>query len=101
LRHWQLAALVDVGTVVISELATNAVRHAATDFTVTLSRMTDGILIRVNDGADGEPSPAVPTLDALAMGGRGMLLVDALSAGWGVVADGRGGKAVWALIRDD
>ena len=101
LRQWDLRTLEDTGTLVLSELVTNAVRHAGTEFTVTLSRMTDGVMIRVNDGAVGEPVPAAPALDLLTERGRGMLLVDALSAGWGSVPDGDGGKAVWALIADD
>jgi anti-sigma regulatory factor (Ser/Thr protein kinase) len=97
LRRWDLSVLEDTGAVVLSELATNAVTHAGTEFTVTLSRMTDGVLIRVNDGAAGAPV-TVRSQDVLAADGRGMHLVDALTAGWGIVPDGRGGKAVWALM---
>jgi anti-sigma regulatory factor (Ser/Thr protein kinase) len=101
LRQWDLLTISDTSALVLSELATNAVRHAGTDFTVTLSRTTDGLLISVHDDAAAGPAPRAPALDELSLGGRGMHLVDAMTAGWGVVLDGYGGKSVWALITDD
>jgi anti-sigma regulatory factor (Ser/Thr protein kinase) len=99
LRQWDLQAIYDVGALVLSELATNAVQHAGTDFSVTLSRTADGLLISVHDDDAAGPAPRAPSLDEL--GGRGMHLVDAMTAGWGVVSDGCGGKSAWALITDD
>jgi hypothetical protein len=69
--------------------------------TVTFSRMTGGLLIRVDDAAPAEPRPTAPTVAGLSSGGRGMGLVEAMSASWGVVPDGQGGKAAWALLADD
>lgn len=100
LREWDLLAIDDACALVLSELTTNAVRHAGTDFTVTLSGMAGALLIRVNDGVAAEPAPAAPSPDELSSGGRGMDLVDAMTASWGVVPDGQGGKAVWALMID-
>jgi diguanylate cyclase (GGDEF)-like protein len=98
LHDWGIDGLHDVCTVVLSELATNALLHAGTPFTVTLSRMTDGVLICVDDSADGHPAPVPPVQDRA--GGLGLHVVDELAAGWGSVPDGEGGKRVWALIAD-
>lgn len=57
-------------------------------------RQSSGVRVEVTDGA-----PGLPTLgerDGLAEGGRGLLLVDAVTERWGVVLLGRGGgKTVW------
>jgi anti-sigma regulatory factor (Ser/Thr protein kinase) len=99
LSSWRLGHLVDTAQVVISELATNAVLHARTLFTVTVERMPDGVLLRVNDGDALIPhSGATPLRAEEATDGRGLVLVDQLADGWGAVADGHGGKAVWALL---
>ena len=85
---------VEGARVVASELATNAVQHAGTPFTVTLDWTCDQVTLRVSDGAGGVPSPGEP--GPLELRGRGLLLVDALSVAWGVDADPSGGKSVWA-----
>jgi hypothetical protein len=54
------------------------------------------VLIQVWDGDRRDPIPRNAGLDAEA--GRGLLLVEALSAGWGChVPDGQDGKIVWAV----
>lgn len=98
LRGWGDAAMVDEASLVVSELVTNAVLHAGTPFSVTLDRMTDGVLLRVNDASAVQPRGR--GADVLADGGRGMALVGSLTAGWGSTADGVGGKAVWALLQE-
>ena len=88
------AQSVEGARVVASELATNAVQHAGTPFSVTVDWAGDAVRLLVTDGADsipvaGEPGP-------LELRGRGLLLVDALSVAWGVNAEAAGGKSVWA-----
>jgi anti-sigma regulatory factor (Ser/Thr protein kinase) len=81
---------------VVSELATNAVLHAATPFTVTLTReqgslrlvVSDGLRVRVPD-----PKPRPPTEPD----GRGLGIVERLSTAWGV-SDDVDGKSVWAVF---
>jgi anti-sigma regulatory factor (Ser/Thr protein kinase) len=85
---------VEGARVVASELATNAVQHAGTPFSVTVDWAGDQVLLRVTDAADDIPVPGEP--GPLELRGRGLLLVDALSAAWGVNPEAAGGKSVWA-----
>lgn len=78
---------------VVSELATNAMVHAQTPFTVSL-QVTQTLLLTVADG-----SPAEPVLVAarvLDPGGRGLTIVALLSRDWGAYQHPDGGKSVWA-----
>jgi anti-anti-sigma factor len=64
-------------TLGVSELATNAVLHAATAFVLTVERLPDGVRVSVTDG-----DPSVPRLgdvDPTATTGRGLAIVRALS----------------------
>ena len=83
-----------------SELVTNAVRHGAHPAEDHLVEL----LLWPADGhywlAVSDPGPGRPVLttapDTAACGGRGLLLVDALAAAWGVVPRRGRGKAVVA-----
>ncbi|MCW2778046.1 MAG: ATP-binding protein [Frankiales bacterium] len=99
LRELGLDELEDACLLVVSELATNAVVHAGTGFRICLTRLCDGLLLLVNDGSTDLPGPGVAPQDG-AVSGRGMFLVETLCEGWGVVRDGEGGKATWALLAD-
>ncbi len=91
LEGWGLDELVDVAQLLVSELATNAVLHAASRFRLTLFAAHGRLRCEVADG--GRRVPAV--LDAGASeSGRGMFLVDALARRWGCHQDGTG-KTVW------
>lgn len=95
LRGWELDALVNDAVLAVSELATNAVTHAGSDFAVGLSRHRDGVRIDVSDA-----SPAAPLLQdggVSKVGGRGLRMVAAVSADWGHRAID-GGKLVWAEL---
>lgn len=93
---WGRVDLVDDAAVVASELATNAVLHARSDFTVTISRWPDGtIRVAVRDASLLPPRPRRPApLDG---SGRGLGLIEAIAAVWGVdlLPDG---KVVWAQL---
>jgi hypothetical protein len=94
LTAWEHADLVDDAAVIVTELATNAVIHARTDFTVTISRLPGGaIRVAVRDASRMPPRPRRPR--PLENSGRGLGLVEAIAAGWGadLLADG---KIVWA-----
>jgi anti-sigma regulatory factor (Ser/Thr protein kinase) len=82
----------DVG-LVVSELATNAVRHAGTPFTVMLHGAGDSVVVLVEDGSSAVPRQVAP--GPLALGGRGLDIVDHVSGAWGVQAQS-GSKSVWA-----
>jgi two-component sensor histidine kinase len=96
----------------VSELVTNAV-HASTGLAgsrrngrwipgtqpvhLCLSSDTERILIQVWDASDRHPLPQHFGPDAES--GRGLLLVESLSADWGAYRlDKSSGKVVWALI---
>jgi anti-sigma regulatory factor (Ser/Thr protein kinase) len=89
-----LTHLVDDMRLVVSELATNAVAHAKTPFTVTLLESNESIIVAIEDGSDSVPVRAAP--DVLNTSGRGLMLVEELSDGWGTRSDGHGLKSVWA-----
>jgi hypothetical protein len=100
-QAWRLAHLGPATSIVVSELATNAVEHAGTDFVVTVSRAGRRLHVAVHDGAPRFPRPNGPALtDPAAVfpaGGRGLMLVHKLATGWGSMP-ARGGKVVWATI---
>ena len=88
--------LVDDARLVVTELATNAIVHAGSRFSVLAHFHESGVRLSVRDS-----SPVRPTVrpgDSLAASGHGLHLVAALSAEWGieVTADG---KTVWADLR--
>lgn len=101
LAAWHLTELTQAGTMVVSELMTNAINHSRSHTArVTIHRLTaDGVRIGVTD-----TSPDAPVMRRSAEGaeaGRGLLLVDALSNRWGYEVRERGTrsrKLVWAEV---
>ena len=88
-----LPGLVDDVRLVASELSTNVVEHAQTPFSLTLAREGHSVLLSVQDTSPRLPRPVVAGPSHLR--GRGLLIVDRLSSGWGVeTTDDL--KAVWA-----
>ncbi len=96
--EWGIPSMCSDLAVVVSELVANAVRHAGTDITVRLSRLGDGVRVEVADGSRRPLRPRAATL--VDEGGRGLLLVDALSTRYGVEAE-RNGKLVWAELQPE
>lgn len=89
-----LNTMVDDVRLVASELTTNALQHARTPLLLTLQRQGHHVLLSVEDG-----SPSLPRLspaDSAAVRGRGLTIVDRLSAAWGVDIDADRSKCVWA-----
>lgn len=107
--EWDLIPLLPDAQLALTELVTNAVLHAATPLTVSVSCAEAILEIAVFDGSptlpavraegdsDGDEVSSRPHVrDAgAAARGRGLLLVDALVAVWGVGPQSDG-KAVWA-----
>jgi anti-sigma regulatory factor (Ser/Thr protein kinase) len=86
----------DSGEIVISELVTNALVHAGTPFLVWAEYDAGRLTVAVLDG-ESTP-PMVHPFDAgERTGGRGMPLIAALGAVWGV-ATAPLGKIVWVAI---
>ena len=87
----------DAVAVMTSELATNSVRHAESEFEVGIDRTPDAIRIEVTDAGPG--SPVVRSPDPAGPSGRGLYIVEQLADEWGVRrADGTGEKTVWFTV---
>lgn len=91
-----LAHAADAVRLVVSELATNAVIHAATPFTVSLSRNENALRLEVRDHLLGHVDGPTPP-SSTSTRGRGLQVVAASSSTWGVRAEGDG-KSVWATF---
>jgi anti-sigma regulatory factor (Ser/Thr protein kinase) len=94
-RKWRTPWWDASGTLITSELVTNGVRHARTPVVLRLERRPDGLVISVDDEAGGRPR-IVPA-EERSSGGRGLAIVEQLSAEWGVTTR-TGGKTVWARL---
>lgn len=98
LEAWGVPHLQWQAVQIISELATNAVMHARSEFTVVLSMEDDLLRIEVHD--HDARLPHQRHFDVHATTGRGLALVGTLSRSWGARADD-GGKVVWCLVPRD
>ncbi|MFF6996738.1 SpoIIE family protein phosphatase [Streptomyces sp. NPDC008313] len=96
LRFWGVAEQADAALLVVSELVTNALVHTEGQIRLDLTLVSNRLRVAV---ADSSPrSPMKPTsVGWEATGGRGILLVDAMSAAWGTLPVS-GGKQVWSEI---
>jgi anti-sigma regulatory factor (Ser/Thr protein kinase) len=92
LREWHIESLCEDAAVIVTELVSNAVRHADTDLELRMVHLPDGLRMEVTDGSLAPPMrrPSRGTDE----GGRGLQLVDALSTRYGVDPQEHG-KCVW------
>lgn len=97
LEEWDVPDLAWAAGQVVSELATNAVIHAGTPFTVALALEGAALRIDVRDGSRRMPRQRHYGLDATT--GRGLALVGALSREWGIEPYPPG-KTVWCVVTD-
>jgi anti-sigma regulatory factor (Ser/Thr protein kinase) len=95
LHDWDIDRFADDAAVIVTELVANAVRHAGTDVELRMNHIEGGVRLEVWDGSSLPLQPRVA--EAVDEGGRGLLLVDALSTRHGVV-DERGGKRIWVEL---
>jgi hypothetical protein len=111
LHGWRLGGLAETAELLVSEIVTNAVRastpsgHRQREFgqaarppLLRLWLTSDGrsVLIQVWDSDHHHPVRKDPAPDA--EDGRGLVLIETLSAQWGWYAlDEQGGKIVWAV----
>jgi anti-sigma regulatory factor (Ser/Thr protein kinase) len=102
LHGWGLLALAEDAAVIVSELVTNAVRHGGRSAAVPdpveliLWRQSGQVVCAVTDpGAD---PPVLTQPDPFAEAGRGLHVVEALSATWGWTRLSGRRKAVWAAL---
>lgn len=92
--------LVGEAEIVVSELVTNAVRHARplADGTVRVHWKVkgDAVEVEVTDGG-GSTAPVPAPRSLWSPSGRGLRIVRSLAHEWGVV-DERGGRTVWVAL---
>ncbi|HET9894218.1 MAG TPA: ATP-binding protein [Streptosporangiaceae bacterium] len=108
LTRWGLASIVSVAELVSAELTTNAIiacraQTASPPIGLHLAAYPGRLVVMVCDASPGTPRPR--PRDDSAVSGRGLQIVQALSADWGclALADGEGegegkGKVVWCLL---
>ncbi|HEX3691582.1 MAG TPA: ATP-binding protein [Solirubrobacteraceae bacterium] len=87
------ASMVDAVELMVSELATNCIRHERTSFHITILGSTQEIRVEVTDSGLGTPTMRSPGPDEPS--GRGLQIVDMLSDTWGVEPEDPSGKTVW------
>jgi anti-sigma regulatory factor (Ser/Thr protein kinase) len=92
-------SLIEDALTMTSELVTNAVRHGRSSIVLTITASPDLLHVEVADENPNLPvSGLVPSDDGL--GGRGLLIVAALSTDWGSRPSPKGrGKAVWFSLQ--
>jgi PAS domain S-box-containing protein len=95
-RGWD--ELIETAELLVSELATNAVRYGRPPLTVRMRMVGDEVEIGVSDA---DPSvPVTARYRTLEESGRGLGLVSALSSAWGTRTH-EPGKTVWFSLRRD
>ncbi|MEU8587568.1 ATP-binding protein [Streptomyces sp. NPDC048664] len=99
----------DTVTLLVSELASNAVRHGRVvgrDFRLRLTLYPESATLRVEvtDARPGRRPPGPGNLTPVAAdreGGRGLLVVEALATHWGATSSDPYTKTVWCEIALD
>lgn len=101
LNQWNFRELVDDAELVMSELATNAVEasDSPTAFIRAAICLYDAAVVMTLWDPSFE-MPDVQVADDVSEGGRGLVIVEALSADWGCARIAGGtGKIVWAELK--
>ena len=105
LRRWGTAHSSQDIAIVVSEMVTNALRHALPGpgstwprRPVRLGLLQQGpwVLCAVADPGTAVPVPRTP--GSLAEAGRGLQMICAFSDLWGYTTPGEAGKVVWAMF---
>ena len=104
MHRWGVAERSDDIAVVVSELLTNALRHALPDAVPAPRRAVRLALLQPGRSvicAVADPSPKTPAprqAGVLCEGGRGLHVINALADAWGCTPPSHAGKTVWALF---
>ncbi|MBM2620954.1 ATP-binding protein [Actinoplanes sp. LDG1-06] len=99
---WGLPEVLYPARLVMSELAANAIEHAATPFCAVVARRGAGVHLIVSDHEPRMPylvdPPHDPPGNLWDLRGQGLRTVQAASTAWGALPT-RDGKMVWATVR--
>jgi len=90
----QPSELIEAAELLTSELASNCIRHAGTDFALVVEDDAE-VRVEVRDCGEGQPMRRTPSPQDPS--GRGLFIVDALSASW-VFSPDAVGKTVWFTL---
>jgi anti-sigma regulatory factor (Ser/Thr protein kinase) len=89
--HDQSGETIGAAELMISELASNCVRHAHSDFELVID-YEKCIRVEVRDSGHGQPVLQNPTPRDIS--GRGLRIIETMSEDWGVIPSANG-KTVW------
>lgn len=92
LMRWECEGLLDTVNLLVSELVTNSIVHAASAADIAVLLKPDAVRIEVTD--HGQVVPTVKDADDSDTSGRGLAMVEALSSAWGIVPN-PDGKTIW------
>ena len=96
LRRWgHPDTLLADAQLVLSELASNAVLHASSGFSVAVRSTDGGVRLSVRDSSPAAPAVRDAPSEA---SGRGLRIVSTVASSWGV-EPAPDGKVVWAELR--
>jgi anti-sigma regulatory factor (Ser/Thr protein kinase) len=101
LYEWNLKHLADDAEMVVSELATNALKASWSlknppPIALFLLADHEHLMIQIWDALSAPPDPSRHKIDAES--GRGLEIVSMLSDRWGFFHPDCGGKVMWAVI---
>ena len=108
-RHWVMRTIAEAGVggasnqvveLLTGELVANAVVHGPRDAPVRIQIGIDGATVHIGVRDTGGGTPTVGHPEPTAASGRGLALVEALSAAWGTQVH-PDGKTVWFEVRTD
>lgn len=87
--------VVETAELLITELISNAVRHAASPPVMRIDVESGTVRVAVSDTSPKTPDVRQPDLEA--EGGRGLLLVESLATSWGWTRTSDG-KQIWFTL---
>ncbi|MCQ8194091.1 ATP-binding protein [Streptomyces rugosispiralis] len=98
LAAWGMLTLVDEAQLIVTELASNVIKHVGqgTAATLVLDADADQLRVELHDISHKEPQSLHPTSEEES--GRGLQLLADLSTAWGTTRTAVG-KAVWCELR--
>jgi anti-sigma regulatory factor (Ser/Thr protein kinase) len=96
LHGWDLDRLSEVACLLTSELAANAVSHAGSMYRLVVEWEASQLQIQVIDRSPVLPRQSLAPVNQDS--GKGLVLVEALAAGWGTRPAGEG-KSVWFALK--
>jgi anti-sigma regulatory factor (Ser/Thr protein kinase) len=85
----------DAAELMVSELATNSIKHARSPFTVVIEQSPATVSVEVHDTGGGHPTLGSP--QPWEPIGRGLYIVDLMSSTWGITESDHG-KVVWFTL---